>query len=88
MGVTPRRIVIRVDELVVTGFPAGQGHRIAVALERELVRLLGEGNAPDALTRSGALASVPARPVRAPAGATPESVGESAAGSIHGALGR
>lgn len=88
MGVTPRRIDVRVEELVVTGFPAGQGYRIAAALERELVRLLGEGNAPDALTRSGALASLPARPVRAPAGASPECVGESAAGSIHGALGR
>jgi hypothetical protein len=36
-----RQIELHVEKLVLDGFPAGYGQPVAVALERELTRLLG-----------------------------------------------
>lgn len=88
MGVTGPRVEVHVEELVLTGFPAEQAPRIAAALQQELARLLCERGAPDSLAGGGAVPSLPASPVRAPAGAAPERVGERVAGSVYGALGR
>jgi hypothetical protein len=38
--VTPQRIEVRIDELVLHGFPALDGHAVGAAVERELARLV------------------------------------------------
>ena len=46
MGISPRAIEIRIDELVLHGIAAADRLRIGAALEKELARLLVERGAP------------------------------------------
>jgi hypothetical protein len=44
---TPKRradVELHIDELVLHGFTAGDRHRIAAAMERELTRLIAQGD--------------------------------------------
>lgn len=46
-------IELYIDKLVLQGFPPGNRHRIAQAVERELTRLFTEQGAPPSLSQGG-----------------------------------
>ena len=51
-------IELQIDELVLQGFPPGNRHRIARAVERELTRLFTEQGAPPSLSQGVSLAQI------------------------------
>jgi hypothetical protein len=81
--------VLRIDELVLHGFPALHRHAIADAITQELGRLLGEAGALGALRgrepRSGDH-RLDAGAFVVPADATPHAVGVQVARAIHRGL--
>lgn len=84
---------LRIEELVLDGFPPAERHAIAAAMERELARLLAGSNAPFAAAgRPGvpenmAADRLDAGVVTLAPGASPQSVGVAAAQAIGRNLG-
>jgi hypothetical protein len=74
---------IRIDELVLRGFPAITRHRIADALQAEMARLFAASpNAIEHIRGVGTVDSISAH-LRVPAGASPERIGRGLARSLH-----
>jgi hypothetical protein len=88
MAMKSGRIEVEIGELVLTGFPPEQRHRIGDAVRGELERLLAERGSPDSLRGGGAAERVDAGPVRLPAGASAGLSGRRIAGAVYRGLGR
>jgi hypothetical protein len=86
----PAEIDLRIDELVLHGFAAGDRRRLGQAVERELSRLLEEGVAggeiPRALTTDGALAFGDGGVIHLAAGSGPEAAGAQVARAVYRAI--
>ncbi len=79
---------LRIDELVLEGFPPGDRHRIAAAVEAELARLFAERGVPAGLRESIALPRVEGGAFELAPPARPEQIGAQVAGAIYGGLAR
>jgi hypothetical protein len=81
-------VKVHIEELVLHGFSAGDRHRIAAAVERELSRLVGEGsplkvpNSPLALERMNGGA------FRIETGSKPQATGTQIAQAVYRSLQR
>lgn len=78
-------IRVRIEELVLRGFPPDQRERIAAAVEAELGRLLAEGGLPPGLAGGGRVGRVDGGLA---GGATPEEAGAQIARAVYGRMGR
>lgn len=89
---TPPRIELHIEELVLHGFERRDRHSIADAFERELSRLLTEqlsaqGLSP-ALMHNAESASLDAGAIHLAPNAKPDSIGTHIAQAVHGGLTR
>ena len=85
MGVTPD-VSVRIDELVLHGFPPGGHRRLAEALQAELARLLA-ADPPGALRRVTAAPPAPHLPTVTLAPDTgPAAAGRAVARALHRSL--
>ncbi len=82
----PRRLSLHVDELVLHGFAGADRHRIGMAAERELTRLLAERGVPGSPRRGREMASIDAGTVALPPGASPWIVGAAIARAVYRGL--
>ncbi len=81
--VTPSRLELHIDELVLHGFASGDRHRIGDALERELARLLADRGLPSAGASSVFLEKVDAGAFKVPPGSRAQSIGTQLAQKVH-----
>ncbi len=81
-------IKLRIDELALEGFPAGDRYRIAAAVEAELMRLFTDRGAPPGLMRGGAMPTVDGGAFDVAPGARPDRIGAQVAGAVYGGLSR
>lgn len=85
----PRRIEVRIGELVLEGgFAPADRFRIGAAVERELARLVREGGLDAGLLAGGGRDAVDAGSFTRAPQAAPASVGEGVARSVYGGLKR
>ena len=80
------RIKVRIGELVLDGFPAGDRYRIAEGVKRELARLIGEQGRGKLSGSQGKAAVLDAGSFEVEAGATGGVVGRRVAQSVHRGL--
>jgi hypothetical protein len=85
---SPRRVVLHIDELVLHGFPSEARHQIGEAVQRELVRLLSQQGVPTALARTAAREHVEGGTLRLGAADTPAQTGAQVARAVYGGLAR
>ena len=84
---TPKRIELRIEELVLHGFAPGDRYRIAEAVERELSRLLADQGVLESLERGGGIASVDGGAFDMTPGSRAEAIGAQVAKAVYGGLG-
>jgi hypothetical protein len=77
---------LRIEELVLEGFPAGDRYRIAAAVEAELARLFAEQGIPVGLSAGGAMSVVDGGSFDLTPGARPERIGAQVAQAVYGGL--
>jgi hypothetical protein len=82
-----RRVVVRIDSLVLKGFRQEERHAIARGLSAELTRILSVPGAGERLRNGGAVAHVRAGSFNVSANARHEHIGAAAAGRIGKRLG-
>ncbi|NPD27111.1 hypothetical protein [Corallococcus exiguus] len=82
---TPRRISLHIDELVLHGVPPAHRVQVGEAVRQELARLLAQDGLPTGL--SGAVPRVDAGAVHVTPGAAPESLGTQVARAVYSGLG-
>jgi len=94
MGLTGERLVktaqqpavkVHIEELVLHGFAAGDRHRIAAEVERELSTLIGEGNLAG-FRENFALERMNGAVFKVQAGAKPQATGAQIAQSVYRSL--
>jgi hypothetical protein len=83
-----RRIELHIEALVLEGFCAGDRYRVAEALQRELSRLLADGELPARLNRNGAIALLDSGSFDVSPATHPEKVGTLAARRVYEGLRR
>ncbi len=81
-------IELRIEELVLNGFPARDAHAIALAAERELARLLGERSLSESLLRGAAPAHVDGGSFVIASGSGPAAIGAQIAASVYRGIDR
>ncbi len=81
-------IGIRIEELVLHGFPPGDRHRIGDAVEQELARLLGSQGVPLHASSGREIEEIDAGSISLAAGAHTRAIGGQIAAAVYGALGR
>lgn len=64
-----RNVEVRIEELVLRGFPPGEKHRIRDAVERELSRLFVERGVPSSMADGGEISVSDAGTLRTDQGA-------------------
>lgn len=79
-------VELRIEELVLHGFPPGSHHRIGVAAERELSRLFAERGVPPALVRASGTSHLDAGAFEMEADQQIETTGAQVARAVFGAL--
>jgi hypothetical protein len=77
---------LRIDELVLHGFPASARHGISEATRQELTRLLTERGVPEVMNEPVATARVDAGSFRMAKGAGPNAIGALVADAVYGGL--
>jgi hypothetical protein len=87
MALTPD-VRVHIEELVLEGFAPSDRYWIGEAVERELARLLADGNLPPSLAAGGYLARVDGGSFELRPGATAEDIGSGVARRAHGGLAR
>jgi hypothetical protein len=81
-------VELRIEELVLHGFPAGDRYRIGEALERELARLLTGQGAPPSIAQGGELARLDGGAFELQPDADAETIGAQLAIAIYEGLNR
>lgn len=84
---TPAAIELHIEELVLHGFAPGDRYRIGEAVQRELMRLLGEQGMPPSLGQGGEIARLDGGSFKVTSN-KPETVGAQVAQAVHGGLQR
>jgi hypothetical protein len=82
------KVTLRIDELVLHGFPPGDRYRIAAALEAELVRLIEARGIPSGLTDSGTVPVLDAGSFHLAPGTRPQQIGMQIAQALFGGFSR
>jgi hypothetical protein len=77
-------IELQIEELILTGFPAGDRRRIGAAFEQELGRLLSERGLPAALGQGGDRPSLDGGSFEVQPNMGPEAVGIQVAKAVYG----
>lgn len=85
MGVR-RSVELRIEELVLHGFPPGDRHRIGDAATHELTRMFTERGVPPSLEEGGEIASLSGGSFEAGRDLGPERVGVQVARAVYGGL--
>jgi hypothetical protein len=83
-----KRLVVRIDRLVLRGYRPADGRALSAALRKELGRLLAAPGSAERAAALGAVARLDVAAVRVPPGAAPRAVGSAAARAISGAIRR
>ncbi len=78
----PRAVEVHIDELVLHGFAPSDRHAIAQAVQRELARLIGEGQLPLSQGNSVALKQIDAGTFQVKADSKPANSGVQIARSV------
>ncbi len=78
----PGLVELNIDQLLLEGFPSHQRHRIAHAMESELVRLLNEDGIPASLQRNSHIQNLSLVDTRLSADERPETIGLRVAQSL------
>jgi hypothetical protein len=86
MGMRPRAIEVRIEELVLEGFSSADGPRIGAAVERELGRLFAEHGVPPAVAAGLERAAVDGGSFAHAPQATPSATGTRVARAAYGGL--
>ena len=79
---------LRIDELVLNGFPPGDRYRIAAAMETELARLLTAQGVPPGLASGKVVPVLDAGSFRIAPDARPQQIGTQIAQALFGGLSR
>ncbi len=79
-------VELRIEELVLHGFPPGDHHRVGDALERELSRLFTEKGVPPSLVHSVEIPHVDGGTLELSSGRTSDPVGARVARAVYGGL--
>jgi hypothetical protein len=79
----PVDLELDVEELVLHGFAPGDRYRIREAVERELVRLFTEQDAPRSLAQSGEIARLEGGEFEVKLGSKAEDIGIQVAQAVH-----
>ena len=79
---------LRIDELVLDGFPPGDRYRIAAAVEAELSRLFADQGVPSNLASGGAVPALDAGSFDVMPDARPDRIGAQVAQAVYGGLSR
>jgi len=85
---SPQTVELHIEELVLRGFAPGDRHRIGEAVERELARLLAQGELPPLLARAGRRERLDAAPIGVRSGASAEAIGAEIARSVFRGFGQ
>jgi hypothetical protein len=83
-----KRVLVRIDGLVLRGFRHADRHALSSALEDELGRALGAPGTAERIAALASLARLHVDPVRVAPGGAPRDVGVAAARAIGGAIRR
>lgn len=83
-----RRIAVRIEELILHGFAPADRHRIARAVQKELVKRLRQGGMQDLAKEPSALAHIDGGAFHVPAGEAPWTIGARIGASIYQSLRR
>ncbi len=81
-------ISLHIEEMVLDGFAVEDQGRVISAVQRELQRLLNQGDMPVALRQNRSIERLDGGTVRLQTGAIPEAVGKQVAESLYGGLRR
>jgi hypothetical protein len=81
------KIELHIDELVLHGFAPSGRYGIGDAVERELARLLSEGNIPPRWDRDAEIARVDGGAFQMSAGALPTTIGTQIANRVYLGIG-
>lgn len=81
-------VELRIEELVLYGFPPGDHHRIGDAAEHELSRLFVERGVPSSLARAADVPSLDAGAFEMARGPGSAAVGEQIARALYGGMAR
>jgi hypothetical protein len=84
----PAVIDLHIEELVLHGFEPGDRHGIALAVERELTRLLAERGVPPSFSDGMTLGRIDAGAFNVAPNPTPGGVGEQVGQALYGGLSR
>jgi hypothetical protein len=88
MGLKPRAIEVRIEELILHGVSPADALRVGAATEHELSRLLAEHGLPDSLAGGADLDAGDAGAFTRRSPATPGSIGGEIARAVYGGLDR
>ncbi len=77
-----KRVIVRIDSLVLKGFNHEDRHAIAAGLQQELVRLFAEPHAAQQLTAKGDVSRLRVSSIDIDTGSKPQRVGVEAARGI------
>lgn len=83
MALTPRRIEIDIEELVLEGVPPGAQRAVAEALQRELAALVARHGVGALLSRPAELERWSPAPISLAPGERPEQLGARIARALH-----
>ena len=81
-----KNIELNIEELILHGFAPGDRYRIGEAVERELVRLIGENEVHQSLVQGGEIANVNGGAFDVTPGSRPEVIGAQVARAVYGGL--
>ncbi|MEA3335576.1 MAG: hypothetical protein U9R25_06665 [Chloroflexota bacterium] len=82
----PDRVSVHIEELILHGFPAADRMRIGRAVERQLARLLADGQMPGNFTGHEKISALDGGSFATSPGIRPEQIGSQIAGSVVQAL--
>jgi hypothetical protein len=85
---TPARVELHIEELVLYGLAPGDRHRIGQAVRRELTRLFAERGVPPRLARGGEVARLDGGSFHLEPGLRAEATGTRVARAVYGGLSR
>jgi hypothetical protein len=79
-------IDLHIEELVLRGFEPGEEGRIGQAVQREMARLLAEGNVPPSLAQGGEIAHLDGGTFDVAPGSGAEAIGAQVAQAVYRGL--
>jgi hypothetical protein len=79
-------VELHIEELILHGFPSGDRHRIAEAMQRELAHLFTEEQTPSLLSKNAEIDQLNSQAFQTTATPNPETTGAQVARAVFGGL--